>query len=192
MLIIADYLRSRLRITSYNSQNRNAMVGLLNTLTGMKKYYQTDHYVPTPHWERVLQQGSIPNEGLILLVVQWRRQVIGYARMFPEENEGQKRKTGNIGLGLLEDYQQQGIGRQLIEKLTEMAPSLGYSALAADVLESNIPSVKVFAHCGFLPVQQKKVFLPFLSRNVLEMRFEKNLDRTEEIYGGRKHAEYIT
>ena len=169
-------------ITFYKPGERDATVHLLNTLTGRRKYFQTDHYVPTVQWERVLNLGSLPQEGLILLVVKCNGSIIGYARLFPEGKFEQNNKVGNIGLGLREAYHQQGIGKQLLGKIMAIAPSVGYEILTADIFDTNFISLRLFSSYGFLPVKEESIFLPFLDHDVRVVKVQAKFEAPEGIY----------
>jgi RimJ/RimL family protein N-acetyltransferase len=161
----------------YAPAEKKNLVKVIDSITGERRYLQTDRYIPTPDWERVLEFGCLPDEGRLLLVVKYKYKLIGFARLFPEEMEGIR--VGNIGIGLLKAFRHRGIGTRLLGHIVQIAPTLGYPSLTADILCSNVVSLRLFSHFGFKPIQERERNLPFLDGVTKEVTVQAVLDTPE-------------
>jgi RimJ/RimL family protein N-acetyltransferase len=162
-----------LRIAS--KSDRNLIINLINSVAGEHKYLQTDHYYSTPAWEQLLSNGINLDEGLLLLVVENKNEMVGFARLSPDLKHPLGRKVGNIGIALVPTHRSRGFGAKILNKLIDYAIYLNYLALTADILETNIRSKRLFIRCGFSAVSHHRIYLRFLNNYVNELCYEVEL-----------------
>lgn len=167
----------QLRIAS--PHDRDAIITVINSVAGERKYLQTDRYCPSPAWERLLSFGINVEEGLLLLVAESNDKIVGFARLSPDSEHPLGRNAGNIGLAFLPLYRSKGFGATILNKLIGYAADLNYRVLTADVLETNICSKKLFARHDFNIVDTNKKFFSFLEKDVNELRYEVELSSTD-------------
>lgn len=58
-------------------------------------------------------------------------------------------QTGYLGIGLLADYRDQGIGTRLIEGVVQQSRAFGYSELILDVRAANVRAIHLYKKIGF-------------------------------------------
>jgi len=76
--------------------------------------------------------------------------VIGWCDVIPKSNEGFTH-VGILGMGLLSEYRNQGIGSKLIEKAIEHSVKKnGIEKVELEVFESNINAIKLYEKFGFV------------------------------------------
>jgi phosphinothricin acetyltransferase len=163
----------QLRIAS--SHDRDAIIAVINSVAGERKYLQTERYCPSPVWERLLYYGINIEEGLLLLVAESNGKIVGFARLSPDSEHPSGRNTGNIGLAFLPLYRSKGFGATILNKLIGYAVQLNYRVLTADVFETNDCSKKLFTGFGFNVVKVTKKFISFLEKDINELRYQVEL-----------------
>lgn len=177
--IVGSSKSIRLRVASVT--DRQAIVDVINSVAGERKYLQTSQYCPTPLWERLLAEGVHMEDGLLLLVVESLGQIVGFARLYPDESHAGGRQAGNIGIALLRSYRSIGIGAIILKGLIACATELDYQVLTANILETNIRSRRLFARCGFRKVNRRSVFLVFINDHANELYCEMQVPRLREV-----------
>lgn len=76
--------------------------------------------------------------------------VIGWCDIIPKSNEGFTH-VGVLGMGLLSEYRNQGIGSKLIEKAIEHSVKKnGIEKVELEVFESNANAIKLYEKFGFV------------------------------------------
>ena len=168
----------RLRVAS--GSDRSDIINVINSVAGEHKYLQTDRYRPTPAWEKLLSEGMNIPRGLLLLVIEDQDTLIGFARLYPDEQYPRGCRTGNVGIALLPLYRSKGIGAIILKVLAACAIALDYEVLTADILESNLCSKKLFSRLGFRRVKCRNIYLDFLHEHVNELYYELELSQLWE------------
>jgi RimJ/RimL family protein N-acetyltransferase len=120
----------------------------INSVCAEGIYLLTSHYVPTPQWEAVLHR---PEEapGCVLLVPVLEGRVIGWCRVFAGAN-AKTRHAGDVGIGLLAPYREQGIGTALMERAIAWAAGQGLAKLTADTFATNARARALLRRAGFV------------------------------------------
>ena len=75
-------------------------------------------------------------------------EVIGFCDIRPKTLEGFKH-AGILGMGVLQAYRQQGIGKKLTKRTIEMAKAQGLERVELEVYASNIPAIRLYEKLGF-------------------------------------------
>lgn len=162
-----------LRIVSASDYNN--VINVINTVARERKYLQTDRYIPTPNWEYLLAEGINVKNGLLLMAVENQQGIIGFIRLYPDDEHPLGRRAGNIGLALLHSFRSRGIGAIILKVLISRSSELGYDILTANILESNLRSRKLFSKYGFTQMRCRNIFLDFLNDHVNELYYELEL-----------------
>lgn len=167
-----EYRHQRTTVRLACPADREQIIRLIDTVAGERRYLQTDRYVPTPAWEQLLSKGVNLREGLLLLVIESGEQTIGFARLTPDLGHPSGRLAGNIGITLLPAYRSQGIGTFALGWLMACAARLQYQTLTANILSTNLRSLRLFRKFGFAPAAVKKIYLPFVGSESEEVTVE--------------------
>ena len=75
-------------------------------------------------------------------------QVIGWCDIFPHERESFAH-VGRLGMGLLPQFRDQGLGRRLAEKTILQAKRIGLERIELDVYASNKAAIGLYQSLGF-------------------------------------------
>ena len=105
----------------------------------------TRRFVPTPTWTRVLRHGS--DEVHLLLVATDEENVVGWCRVFPVDGG----KGGEVGIGLLAPYRNQGLGTEMLRQAIAWAKDQRFDYLRLTTRADNHRAIHVFERCGFVP-----------------------------------------
>jgi RimJ/RimL family protein N-acetyltransferase len=168
-----------------SKSERAQIIGIIDIVASEKVHLQTGRYIPTPNWEKMLEEGVNLKAGLALFVVKYKKEIIGFGRLTPDDELG--RMCGNVGIVLLEPYRSKGIGTTLLGVLIKFAAYLGFSSLTADILAGNIISLRLFGHYGFALSSSRKIFLSHLGQDGQECRYVMSLPR-REIYAAASNT----
>jgi len=130
---------------SFNIGNTSAffLLDIIDALCA-EGWMQTAHFESTPDWEYVLSSAS--NYTHLLLVAADGAAPIGWCRLFPTETLGK----GELGIGLLKSYRNQGLGTQLTQQAINWAAVHGFTLITLTTREDNIRAIHVFEKCDFV------------------------------------------
>lgn len=117
---------------------------------------------------------------LSLVAVQ-ENKIIGYI-LFTKIEIGEYEELALAPLGILPEYQRQGIGTKLIEEGHRIAKELGYHYSIV------LGSEKYYPKFGYIPASQYGIIAPFEVPNENFMAIKLN-DKHKEITGVVKYAE---
>jgi ribosomal protein S18 acetylase RimI-like enzyme len=120
------------------------LVRVINTVCA-EGMMATRRFEPTPAWSHALEHPDCPCH--LLLVVEQARHVVGWCRAFEEGNEGV-----NIGIGLLTEYRDKGIGTSVLRNALEWAKWQGFSYAGLETRPENARALHVFRKVGFIPM----------------------------------------
>lgn len=104
---------------------------------------RTSRFEPTPAWERALS--GPPDDAHLLLIAANAAAPVGWCRLFPTETPNE----GELGIGLLAPYRNQGLGTRLAQQAVSWAAARGFSRLTLTTRADNIRAIHVFEKCGF-------------------------------------------
>ena len=150
---------------------RYEIISVINQVAAERIYLQTDQYHPTATWERLLGRGIQLDERLALFVVKYNDGIIGFGRLTPETEI----LFGNVGIALLRPFRSIGIGTALLEFLIHWADRLGYERMTADILATNIRSIRLFRRFHFQACDIHLIQSPFSTEKIQEITFELEL-----------------
>lgn len=103
-------------------------------------------FEPTPVWTHALEEPDCPYH--LLLVVQDACHVIGWCRTFPSICNAYRQRA-DLGIGLLPEYRNQGLGTTLVRQSLDWARMRGIQYVTLTTRPDNIRALGVFTRCGF-------------------------------------------
>lgn len=162
------------------SDDRDCVVQVINAVAGERQYLQTDYYRPTPFWEQALSDGINYKKQILLLVLEDEYEIVGFSRLFPDQDYPNNKLIGNIGISLLPNYRSNSFGTIMLKHLLSYGFSLGFQDVTADVLASNVRSLRLFEKAGFCSIESRFIWLSYNDRNVEEVKLKKRLIVGEE------------
>jgi len=135
-------------IHTFAGPDKPALVAAINAVCAEGRWMRTLRYEPTPAWEHALNAADCPDH--LLLVVQDGAQIIGWCRTFPAHcHNGDA--TASLGVGLLPDYRNRGIGAALVRASLSWARNAGLARITLTTRPDNHHAMHVFRKCGFAP-----------------------------------------
>lgn len=75
-------------------------------------------------------------------------EVIGWCDITPKNNEYFKH-IGNLGMGIVKEYRNMGIGREMLEKTIQHAKLINIEKVELEVFSSNERAIKLYKNIGF-------------------------------------------
>ena len=134
----------RYTIRRANRVDAPQIIAGINAVCAERQYFSTSKYTPTPQWERVLYAPEeAPNH--LLYVAELDGQIIGAAQILPNEARSDE---GVLGIFVLQEHRNHGIGSQLLAKLLKDA-KLYYNKIVLYVLATNNRAIHVFEKTSF-------------------------------------------
>jgi RimJ/RimL family protein N-acetyltransferase len=106
----------------------------------------TRHFEPTPSWKHALEKINCSCHKL--LVVEWDEKIVGWCRSFPFSRREDPLRA-ELGIGLLAQFRNQGIGTELVMRSLEWAEIAGLYRVDLTVSLENLVAIHVFRKCGF-------------------------------------------
>lgn len=102
-----------------------------------------------PRFEDVaaFQQGLIQKNGPVYYAVEGNK-VVGWADIFPEDNPRQSHR-GSLGMGIIQEYRNKGIGQKLLGAVINKAKEFGLEKVELNVYTSNVNAIKLYKKMGF-------------------------------------------
>ena len=115
---------------------------VINTVCTEGHWMQTTRFVTTPAWEQALT-GSFDDTHLLLIACE--NDPVGWCRVFPTNHP----KEGELGIGLLPTYRDQGKGTYLVHQAIAWATERDFARLTLTTRADNDRAIHVFEKCGF-------------------------------------------
>jgi Sortase and related acyltransferases len=95
----------------------------------------------------------------------------GYLYLDPIDSD-----TASVSIAVLDKYSGNGIGRNAMKSLMEVARNQGYKILIADIREDNIRSQRLFGAVGFHQTEKNRLmYLENISKEVRMLQYMSNL-----------------
>lgn len=110
----------------------------------------TRSFIPTASWVHVMENDNCNHHRL--LVAEANGEIVGWCRSFPEDCEVPS-SHAELGIGLLSQYRNQGIGTRLVRKSLGWAKYKNMKRVSLTVSPDNNIAVHVFKKCGFEPIK---------------------------------------
>ncbi|MCB9144213.1 MAG: GNAT family N-acetyltransferase [Anaerolineales bacterium] len=162
----------------YKKKDREALIDIINQVAGRERSLQTEKYVPTPAWEKLLEVGVEKKSGNMLLVVCDEGKLAGFGRLSSEDQGN--RAAGNVGIVLLPGYRSQGIGTKILKFIIGISTKFNYAHLTANILFDNEISLRLFRGQGFRKSSSRPIFAANRNEFVEEIKMQFSHINAEE------------
>lgn len=118
---------------------------IIDAVCAERQWMSTHRFEPTPMWLHAMAEPTCPCHSL--LVVEDIKKVVGWCRIFPEEDAAIQQTT--LGVGLLPTYRDRGIGTTLVRRSLGWARDSGHCQIRLTTHSNNARAIHVFRRCGF-------------------------------------------
>jgi RimJ/RimL family protein N-acetyltransferase len=137
-------------IRPYITKDSVQLSQVINQVCTDTPWMATQCFVPTKSWIHAMEtEACISHQ---LFVVESRGEIVGWCRSFPVTCE-MLSLHAELGVGLLTQYRNQGIGSEMIRRSLEWAGPIGLRTVDLTVSPQNSIAIHVFEKCGFETVQ---------------------------------------
>jgi len=109
---------------------------------------RTLRYEPVPAWEHALNDADCADH--LLLVVEDGSQVVGWCRTLPVNCQSDRSTVASLGVGLLPDYRNRGIGTALVSASLDWANKAGMTRITLTTRPDNQRAMHVFRKRGLI------------------------------------------
>ena len=137
-------------IRPYADRDSAQLSGVINQVCADTPWMATRSFIPTNPWVHAMESTECRFHSL--LVAEHKGDVVGWCRSFPTDCEGLS-ALAEIGIGLLAQYRDRGIGSELIMRSLEWANAIGMRIVKLTVSSQNSIAIHVFMKCGFETLQ---------------------------------------
>jgi RimJ/RimL family protein N-acetyltransferase len=128
--------------------DQRGLIAVIDAVCAEGRWMRTRRYEPTPAWEHTLNEPNCPDH--LLLVARDEAQIVGWCRTFPADCQDDN-TTASLGIGLLPNYRDRGIGTALVLTAVDWARDAGFDKITLTTQPDNHRAVHVFNKCGFAP-----------------------------------------
>ncbi len=140
--------RPELSIRAATRADAPAIIANINAVCAEEIYLQTDRFISDARWDAVLYHPeSVPDH--LLLVAELDGKIIGALRLFPGTCGAKDRHTAELGMHVLAEYRDRGIGARLLEQALTWAHTQHYKKLTLSVFSTNVRAIHLYAKFGF-------------------------------------------
>ncbi len=135
-----------MNVRRFVRSDRASLEEAINAVCAEGRWMSTSSFQPTPAWRHALEQPNCSNH--CLLVAEEKGHIVGWCRVLPAACKGEVTKA-ELGIGLLPDYRNRGLGTVLVQRVLDWARETGLERLWLRTREDNTRARRVFARCGF-------------------------------------------
>jgi len=125
------------------------IVDNINAICAEEVYLQTDSFVKSSAWERIIINGVDEQNRWLLAVIEVDSRVVGHGRLFSGFYGCKDRHVANVGLAIIAPYRGIGLGKAMLRYLIEWAQAMGYEKMVVEVMACNERALHLFESLGF-------------------------------------------
>ncbi len=118
-------------------------------------YLMTNEFIITEEWQRILENAVDEQNRRLLLVSEINGKAVGHLRLFPEWFGPKGSHVGQIGMALIKEFRNQGIGSELLNYAINWAKFVGLKKLTASIFASNERALNLFEKFSFIQEGRK-------------------------------------
>ena len=100
--------------------------------------------------ERAFLNRTLEDPKAVMIVAEADGKVVGSCSVFSNQEKRKIRHRCSMGIGLLEEYCEQGLGTAMLNILIEMAKQMGYELMELIVVADNTRAQGLYRKCGFI------------------------------------------
>ena len=115
-----------------------------DTIAKEKIYLAATEAFPLESTIEFIVSATEKNVPILFVIDMVINRCVGWCDAMPKTD-----KIGYLGTGLLPEYREQGIGKQLIGKVINLSRDYGYQQIELDVRSSNKRAIHVYEKLGF-------------------------------------------
>ncbi len=130
------------------SADASAIIASINAVCAEEIYLQTDRFVSNQQWEAVLHHPEAVPDHLIL-IAELDSTIIGMVNVFPGSCGSKDKHTADLGIQVLAEYRNQGVGTRLLSKALEWACKQSYEKVTLSVFSTNECAIHLYEKFGF-------------------------------------------
>ena len=134
-------------IRRFSAEDSGQLHAIIDTVCGEGRWMSTSCFQPTSEWTHALTWTACDRH--LLLVVEIDRALVGWCRLFPASSCTAEPLNHDLGIGVLEDYRDQGLGTFLVGTALRWARSNSARQVMLDTRPDNQRAIHVFEKSGF-------------------------------------------
>lgn len=142
-----------------------------NTIASERKYLAVISAFPLESTVEFLKTSKI-NKVPYLFVLDTKKDiVVGWCDAQPKNN-----KVGYLGMGLLKEYREKGIGKKLIQEVLRISKAFGHTSVELEVRNTNTRAINLYKSVGFYEIAIIKdgLKLDNMVEDVIQMKIDLN------------------
>jgi len=136
-----------MQIRPFAPDDHPGLIQAIDAVCGEGRWMSTTRFEPTPNWTHALEEPCCPCH--LLLVAEDAGYVVGWCRTFPVDLQNGL-QDATLGVGLLPEYRDQGIGTALVRESLAWAADVCYQSVSLTTRPDNARAIHVFTRCGFV------------------------------------------
>lgn len=115
-----------------------------NTIASERKYLGSTSAFPLESTIEFLKTSKINNVPYLFVLDTKKDIVVGWCDAQPKSDN-----VGYLGMGLLKEYREKGIGKKLIKEVLRISKEFGYTSVELEVHNTNIRAINLYKFVGF-------------------------------------------
>ena len=135
-------------IVAATEQHMDGFHAALDAVARERRFIGLTRAFPLPATATFVRQ-MLASGGIQLVAVTPAGEVVGWCDVERLQLEG-FRHVGRLGMGLLQPYRRQGIGRRLAETAIGAARAAGIERIELEVFASNTGAIRLYEQLGFV------------------------------------------
>ncbi|HBF7699398.1 TPA: GNAT family N-acetyltransferase [Clostridioides difficile] len=112
-----------------------------------RKYLAMDEAFPFEETVEFIKNTINKNLPQLFIIDLESDNCIGWCDVLPKTE-----KVGYLGMGILKEYREKGIGSSLLKQIIDLSKEYGYEKIELDVFKSNSRAIHVYKSLGFVEV----------------------------------------
>ncbi len=140
-------------IRSFVQPDQTSLAQAIDTVCAEGRWMSTPRFQPTPAWSHALKAPACTRH--LLLVVEMGERIVGWCRLFPVGKCNGAGHKVELGIGLLPECRNRGIGKALVGQALDWAATVAIEQVTLGVRVSNPRAMHLFESCGFTATGHK-------------------------------------
>jgi GNAT superfamily N-acetyltransferase len=137
----------KISIKPLDALDTESLIDTIDNVCKTSPWMSTPCFEPGPAWNHALV--DLDCKWHLLLVAKDRTQVIGWCRLFPDGGCQRVLNRVELGIGLLSEYQRQGLGKALVSEALNWAARMKVETVFLTTHPNNQPAIRLFSQLGF-------------------------------------------